>query len=132
MHLGLAPLRRLRADLASVRAGRRERVPADQPAEIAPVVAELNALLDQNAQNLERARGHVANLAHALKTPLATLSMALAEPARDRDGGAAPAGGRHGPAGAAPPPARPRRGPGGLGPGPHGPGAPAGRTCGRR
>jgi signal transduction histidine kinase len=49
-------------------------------------VTELNALLDQNARNLERARGHVANLAHALKTPLATLSMALAEPARDPDG----------------------------------------------
>ncbi|MCJ2132902.1 HAMP domain-containing histidine kinase [Methylobacterium sp. J-026] len=87
VRLGLAPLKRLRADLAAVRAGRRERVPAEQPAEIAPVVAELNALLDQNAQNLDRARGHVANLAHALKTPLATLSMALADPARDPDGG---------------------------------------------
>jgi signal transduction histidine kinase len=86
VRLGLAPLTRLRVDLAAVRAGRRERVPDDQPAEIAPVVAELNALLDQNAQNLERARGHVANLAHALKTPLATLSMALADPARDPDG----------------------------------------------
>ncbi|MGH1589661.1 sensor histidine kinase [Methylobacterium phyllosphaerae] len=86
VRLGLAPLTRLGTDLAAVRAGRRERVPADQPAEIAPVVAELNALLDQNAQNLERARGHVANLAHALKTPLATLSMALAEPTRDPDG----------------------------------------------
>lgn len=86
VRLGLAPLDRLRADLAAVRAGRRERVPAEQPAEIAPMVTELNALLDQNARNLERARGHVANLAHALKTPLATLSMALAEPARDPDG----------------------------------------------
>ncbi|MCJ2070962.1 HAMP domain-containing histidine kinase [Methylobacterium sp. J-030] len=86
VRLGLAPLRRLRADLAAVRSGTRERVPAEQPAEIAPVVAELNALLDQNARNLERARGHVANLAHALKTPLATLSMALAAPTRDPDG----------------------------------------------
>jgi len=86
VRLGLAPLRRLRVDLAAVRAGTQERVPAEQPAEIAPVVAELNALLDQNARNLERARGHVANLAHALKTPLATLSMALAAPARDPDG----------------------------------------------
>ena len=86
VRLGLAPLRRLRADLAEVRAGRRERVAEEQPAEIKPLVAELNALLDQNAQNLERARGHVANLAHALKTPLATLSMALAEPARDPGG----------------------------------------------
>ncbi|EIZ85767.1 integral membrane sensor signal transduction histidine kinase [Methylobacterium sp. GXF4] len=86
VRLGLAPLRRLRADLAAVRAGRRERVPEEQPAEIKPLVSELNALLDQNAQNLERARGHVANLAHALKTPLATLSMALADRARDPDG----------------------------------------------
>ncbi|MCJ2054477.1 ATP-binding protein [Methylobacterium sp. J-070] len=86
VRVGLAPLSRLRADLAAVRAGTRERVPADQPAEIAPMVAELNGLLDQNARNLERARGHVANLAHALKTPLATLSMALADPARDPDG----------------------------------------------
>ncbi|MCJ2090041.1 sensor histidine kinase [Methylobacterium sp. E-005] len=86
VRLGLAPLRRLRTDLVAVRAGTRERVPAEQPVEIAPVVAELNALLDQNARNLERARGHVANLAHALKTPLATLSMALEAPARDPDG----------------------------------------------
>ena len=40
------------------------------------MVDELNALLDQNAANLERARRHVANLAHGLKTPLATLAIA--------------------------------------------------------
>ena len=87
VRLGLAPLQRLRADLAQVRAGRRERVPVAQPAEIRPLVTELNALLDQNAANLERARTHVANLAHGLKTPLATLTLALADPARDPGGG---------------------------------------------
>ncbi|TXN50893.1 sensor histidine kinase [Methylobacterium sp. WL30] len=86
VRLGLAPLQRLRADLAEVRAGRRERVPVAQPTEIRPLVAELNALLDQNAANLDRARTHVANLAHGLKTPLATLTLALADPARDADG----------------------------------------------
>ena len=86
VRLGLVPLQRLRADLAEVRAGRRERVPVAQPAEIRPVVAELNALLDQNAANLARARTHVANLAHGLKTPLATLTLALSDPARDADG----------------------------------------------
>lgn len=86
VRLGLAPLQRLRADLSEVRVGRRERVPAEQPAEIRPMVAELNALLDQNAANLERARTHVANLAHGLKTPLATLTLALADPARNADG----------------------------------------------
>jgi signal transduction histidine kinase len=86
VRLGLRPLRRLRSDLADVAAGRLERVPAEQPEEIRPVVAEMNTLLDQNAEGLARARRHVANLAHGLKTPLTTLSLALAEPGRDQDG----------------------------------------------
>jgi signal transduction histidine kinase len=77
IRLGLRPLERLRRDLADVRTGRSERVPAEQPSEIRPLVSELNALLEQNAANLERARRHVANLAHGLKTPLATLAVAL-------------------------------------------------------
>jgi hypothetical protein len=52
---------------------------------VRPLVAELNTLLDENAVNLERARRHVANLAHGLKAPLATLALALAEPERDHD-----------------------------------------------
>ena len=86
VRLGLRPLRRLRADLAAVAAGRLDRVPAEQPEEVMPVVAEMNTLLDQNAAGLARARRHVANLAHGLKTPLTTLSLALAEPGRDQDG----------------------------------------------
>ncbi|GJE43770.1 sensor histidine kinase [Methylobacterium soli] len=78
VRLGLRPLERLRGDLAEVRSGRRTRVPPKQPAEVRPLVAEINGLLDQNEANLERARMHVANLAHGLKTPLATLSLALA------------------------------------------------------
>lgn len=76
IRLGLRPLERLRQALTDVRTGRSERVPSRQPQEIRPVVDELNALLDQNAANLERARRHVANLAHGLKTPLATLAIA--------------------------------------------------------
>lgn len=77
VRLGLRPLDRLRRAVADVRAGRQERLPEDQPAEIRPLVSELNALLKQNTASLERARAHVANLAHGLKTPLATLSVAL-------------------------------------------------------
>jgi signal transduction histidine kinase len=58
-------------------------VPAEQPLEILPLVSELNGLLEQNAANLERARRHVANLAHGLKTPLATLAIALSGRGRD-------------------------------------------------
>jgi signal transduction histidine kinase len=77
VRLGLRPLDRLRDAVGEVRAGRRQRLPDEQPTEIRPLIAELNALLEQNAANLERARAHVANLAHGLKTPLATLSVAL-------------------------------------------------------
>ncbi len=77
VRIGLRPLGRLRDEIAAVRNGRIDLVPATQPREIAPLVAELNALLAQNAANLERARRHVANLAHGLKTPLATLTLSL-------------------------------------------------------
>ena len=84
VRLGLRPLERLRQSVADVRAGRSERVPSRQPREVQPLVNELNGLLDQNAANLERARRHVANLAHGLKTPLATLAISLSNPDRTR------------------------------------------------
>lgn len=86
LQIGLRPLKRLRQSLVEVRSGERDRIPGDQPAELSSVVAELNGLLDENEAALMRARGHVANLAHSLKTPLATLGVRLAEPGRDPDG----------------------------------------------
>jgi len=86
LRFGLRPLRALQAALADVRAGRVRRVPEDQPDELAPLAVELNALVDQNEAQLEHARRHVANLAHGLKTPLAALSVKLAEDGRDPDG----------------------------------------------
>jgi signal transduction histidine kinase len=79
VRLGLRPLAQLTEDLQRVRSGRAERIPGAQPNEVAPLVAELNTLLEQNALNLERARRHVANLAHGLKTPLATLAVIMDE-----------------------------------------------------
>lgn len=86
LRFGLRPLRRLREDLAAVRAGRARHIPGGQAAEIAPLAAELNALIDQNEESLAHARRHVSNLAHGLKTPLAALGIRLAEPGRDPDG----------------------------------------------
>ena len=86
VHLGLRPLRHLRDQLMRVRTGGLDRLSERQPSEVRPLVAEMNALLEQNAANLDHARTHVANLAHGLKTPLATLSMALADSGADRDG----------------------------------------------
>ena len=86
MRVGLTPLGVLRDDLILVRTGRADRITGPQPSEIRPLVTELNTLLDQNAANLERARRHVANLGHGLKTPLATLTLALEEPGLDPQG----------------------------------------------
>lgn len=83
VRLGLRPLHRLRQALADIRSGKAERIPGKQPDEVRPLVDEMNALLDQNAAGLERARRHVANLAHGLKTPLATLAVIAASDARD-------------------------------------------------
>jgi signal transduction histidine kinase len=85
VRLGLRPLERLRRAVADVRGGMMARVPEKQPLEIQPLVSELNGLLAQNEANLERARRHVANLAHGLKTPLATLAIALSDRREDAD-----------------------------------------------
>jgi signal transduction histidine kinase len=83
VRLGLRPLEQLRRAVAEVRSGRRERLPGTQPREVQPLAEEINALLAENAASLSRARGHVANLAHGLKTPLATLAVALQGETRD-------------------------------------------------
>ena len=84
LRIGLAPLDRMRAALGAIRAGRAGALPGGQPRELAPLAAEINALLAENAAALAGARGAVANLAHGLKTPLATLGLAL--DGRDPDG----------------------------------------------
>jgi signal transduction histidine kinase len=81
VHIGLQPLRRLSAGLARVRDGEAPRLQGRFPAEIAPLVQELNSLIDHNAEVVERARTQVSNLAHSLKTPLSVLaSEASAQP----------------------------------------------------
>lgn len=72
--VGLFPLKRMSAAMADIRAGRARRAPVDDvPPEIAPLVEELNALLDHNERAAEAARMHAGNLAHALKTPMSVL-----------------------------------------------------------
>lgn len=74
VRFGLLPLQRIRHALADVRDGRTERLAGDFPNEIRPLADELNGLLDHTNEVLGRARAHVGNLAHALKTPLAVLT----------------------------------------------------------
>lgn len=78
LRLGLRPLHRLREEVAAIRTGERARVDEDQPAELQPLAAELNALAADSERALATARASAANLAHALKTPVATLALDLA------------------------------------------------------
>lgn len=74
VRFALRPLRRMQRALADVRAGKAERLEGEYVTELAPVAAELNALIDHNTAILDRARRHLGDLAHGLKTPLAVLN----------------------------------------------------------
>lgn len=73
VRFGLRPLTRISAALNAIRSGRAERLEGNFPEEIAPLAGEVNALLESNREIVDRARTHVGNLAHALKTPLSVL-----------------------------------------------------------
>ncbi|MDQ0394543.1 ATP-binding protein [Labrys monachus] len=74
VRFGLRPLTRMSAVLAQMRAGQAAKLPPDLPDEIVPLARELDALVDANREVVERARTHVGNLAHALKTPLSVIA----------------------------------------------------------
>lgn len=83
---GLWPLRLLRGAIADMRGGKASRVALAQlPDEVAPLVYELNGLLEHNEKQAEEARRHAGNLAHALKTPLTVIMNAATAQAGDLD-----------------------------------------------
>jgi signal transduction histidine kinase len=83
VRFGLAPLKRISDSLAAIRSGSAERLAGKFPEEIAPLARETNALIDANKEIVERARTHVGNLAHALKTPLSVMVNEAAARGRD-------------------------------------------------
>lgn len=69
---GLLELDRFARAVGSVRDGKGS-IPRPGVAELRPLAAELDRLIAVNAAQVERARAHAGDLAHALKTPLAVL-----------------------------------------------------------
>lgn len=74
VHLGLSPLQKLRKGVEAVRRGRIDRLTGDFPAEVLPLTAEVNELLQSQQASIDFARARAADLAHGLKTPLAVLA----------------------------------------------------------
>jgi len=72
--VGLQPLRVVERDLTAVRAGKTDKLEGKYPSEIEPLQTEINNLIKSNMTIIERARTHVGNLAHALKTPLSVIN----------------------------------------------------------
>ena len=71
---GLAPLERLRADVASRSHTDLRRIEADEiPGEVQPLVAAVNDLMDRFSAVLDFQRRFIADTAHQLRTPVAGL-----------------------------------------------------------
>ncbi|HEV2506685.1 MAG TPA: HAMP domain-containing sensor histidine kinase [Mesorhizobium sp.] len=73
VHFGLLPFKKLRRDVESIRKGTASSVESSYPAEVVPLVVEVNELLALQQKSIEFARSRAADLAHGLKTPLSVI-----------------------------------------------------------
>ena len=74
VRFGLLPLNKIKDALFKIRNGDKKKLEAKYPLEVQPLAIEINDLLEHNEKIVERARTHVGNLAHVLKTPLAVIT----------------------------------------------------------
>lgn len=79
---GLAPLRRVASEIRRIEEGEQSRIEGRYPTEISGLTDNLNTLIQQERERQTRHRDALSFLAHSLKTPLAVLRSALAEPAQ--------------------------------------------------
>jgi signal transduction histidine kinase len=70
----MRPFNQLRAALGQVRGGEAKQIQEPFPAEVQPLVHDLNSLLISTGELVQRARTQAGNIAHGLKTPMAILS----------------------------------------------------------
>ncbi len=73
---GLSPLKKAADDLAAIEAGQQARLQGGYPLELQGLTGNINTLLSQQQEHLERYRRTLGDLAHSLKTPLAVLQSA--------------------------------------------------------
>jgi signal transduction histidine kinase len=82
---GWQSISQVRARLAALHALPGRRLEGAYPAEIEPLVVDLNRLLDQRDVMVERAQAAAGDLAHGLKTPLAVMSLYVERVGREDD-----------------------------------------------
>ncbi|MGY6553969.1 MAG: ATP-binding protein [Wenzhouxiangella sp.] len=75
--LFLRPLRQVAQEVRDIEAGERQNLSGNYPRELQPLTANLNALLATERDNATHYRQALADLAHALKTPLAVMRTRL-------------------------------------------------------
>lgn len=77
---GLAPLRQVASEIRRIEEGGQSRIEGRYPTELSGLTDNLNTLIQQERQRQTRHRDALSFLAHSLKTPLAVLRSAMAEP----------------------------------------------------
>ncbi len=76
----LLPLKKIQNDIAKLERGEISQLSTQGPEEIAPLINELNHLLQSIQQKSKRSRESLGNLAHALKTKLTLLNQTAERP----------------------------------------------------
>ena len=73
VRLALKPLRAIESSIVAVKSGMAKRLPDGFPADVQPLVSEMNRLLEHNETLLRRARNQLSDLAHTVKSPLSVI-----------------------------------------------------------
>lgn len=79
LQVALRPLRAVAREVRAVETGRQSALSGEYPRELQPLTINLNALLASERSSVEQYQRALADLAHALKTPLAVLRARLEE-----------------------------------------------------
>lgn len=73
---GLSPLKKAADELVAIEKGRQARLQGGYPLDLQGLTGNINTLLSQQQEHLDRYRRTLGDLAHSLKTPLAVLQSA--------------------------------------------------------
>ncbi|WP_296808696.1 ATP-binding protein [Thiocapsa sp.] len=82
---GLAPLRRVSAEVAAIESGQQDKILGRYPTEISTLTDNLNGLLAHAQARQMRLDNALGDLAHSLKTPLAVMRGAVGDAGSGQD-----------------------------------------------